>query len=419
MKNAKHRKGTASRKPVSGKKDVLKIVAWVAYGLEAAALIGGIVYIVVALKLLPLKFILAISMAVLGLLFLQAVFMTMKKGKRALRITSLVLSVLMLLVSGVGGYYLETFRAHIGSTFNGDDTVNAPEVHDITNTPFLVYVSGLDQTGAINDSGNPVQPEINGRSDVNILIAVNPNTKKVLMVHIPRDYYVPLMNDPAQMDKLTHAGNKGIEWSMKTVDAVFGLESNYYLKVNFNSVVDVVDVLGGITVNCQIHDFSSSYSLSGQTYYFKHGENQLTGDSALAYARERYRTGGDGQRGKHQQQVISAILDKVMSPAILSNFGGFFASVSKNFRTNMSYDEMASLVRMQLDDMAEWEFDSISVEGQGGYRPCWMLGGANAYVMIPGEQSVADAAYAIKCVMYPEQYTTTTEPTDGTTVATQ
>lgn len=400
MSEARHQKSASQKSKLS-----LTLIARIIFIIEVIVMLAGTVYTTL-LHLVPTKYIFILAALVLVICALHVFLLFYKKKVRLLRILSIVLSVIVLFVVVASTYMLSIMHAGLTSMPETDDSivVDAPKA-DVTKDPFIVYLSGLDTrgNGEIRDKG---------LSDVNMLIAVNPTTKKILMVNIPRDYYVPLYGDTAKMDKLTHAGNYGVDCSMKTLNALFGVECNYYVKVNFKSVVDIVDALGGVTVNSDLY-FSSNHSLSGKTYSFVKGENTLTGDAALAFARERKSvSGGDRQRGIHQQKIISAILDKVMSPAILnpSNFQNVLSSITDNTKTSISYGDISSLVRMQLGDMASWDIDSISVDGTGAYRSSYAAGGQTLYVMIPNEETVAAAKTAIAAVqsMEPTVSTSTT-----------
>ena len=171
----------------------------------------------------------------------------------------------------------------------------------VTNTPFTVYISGIDTYGAISTVA---------RSDVNMIMTVNPNTKKILLSSIPRDYYVPLANMGAS-DKLTHSGIAGPENTVKTIQNYLGVDINYYARVNFTSLTTMVDALGGITV-----DVDRNFSAGGYTYTI--GQQNMNGAQALAYSRERHSfVEGDNMRVKHQQDVLMGMLNKMMSPAII------------------------------------------------------------------------------------------------------
>lgn len=345
---------------------------------------------VTLLDLLPIKYIIAlcgVEALICGLQF----FITsvrLRRRKNVLRVISLMLTIAIFTVSYFGVSYLDAFHSSVDEmTDSEEDFEVAPNAADVTDEPFFIYLSGSDTRQYSNI------PE-KGLSDVNMVIGVDPVNHKILMVNTPRDYFVPLWGDSNKPDKLTHAGNYGIECSMQTLEALYDIRFNYYVKVNFKSVVDIVDALGGITVNSE-KSFSSAYSLSKKRYYFNVGENQLTGDAALAFARERKSFAeGDRQRGKNQQLVIKSIFDKAISPAILkpSNLKNILSSVSSNTKTNISKKEITSLFKMQLDDMASWDFDSMSVDGSGAKRSTYSVS-SYVYVMIP-DQTTVDAAKA-------------------------
>jgi LCP family protein required for cell wall assembly len=138
----------------------------------------------------------------------------------------------------------------------------------------------------IIDTKNATEIKDKDLSDVNIAVVINPEQKRVLLVSTPRDYYVPLEGNSNKMDKLTHAGTYGVECSMKTLEALYDIEFNYYAKVNFKSVYDIVNSLGGVTINSD-YAFTSPHSYTGKTYTFSKGENFVMGDAALAFVRER------------------------------------------------------------------------------------------------------------------------------------
>jgi len=274
---------------------------------------------------------------------------------------------------------------------------------DVTKKPFIVYLSGMDTrgSGSIKDKG---------LSDVNMVIVVNPKTAKILLVSVPRDYYVPLYGDPAKMDKLTHAGNRGIECSMSTLESVFDIKFNYCVKVNFKSVYDIVNALGGVTVVSD-YNFKSRYSYTKKTYTFVKGENHLDGDAALAFARERKSfSGGDRQRGKHQQKIISAIVNKAMSPSILnpSKLQSVLNAVTENTKTNMEYKDISKLVKFQLSKMPKWKVDSISVDGTGASRTTYTTPNQKLSVMIPNQSTVDTAKTTINAVFEGKEIPTET-----------
>lgn len=242
--------------------------------------------------------------------------------------------------------------------------------------PFNVYISGIDVSGPITT---------NSRSDVNIIMTVNPNTKKILLTTTPRDYYVTIPNiSGEQRDKLTHAGIYGVDASMATLEQLYGIDISYYARVNFTSLITIVDALGGVDVN-------SEYAFSAGGYDFVQGTNHLDGKAALAFSRERYSfESGDNQRGKNQEAVLTAILQKAMSPAILTSANQILSEVSDCVETNMIQDEMARFINMQLSDGAGWTIVSTAATGTGDNQACFSSGSQLLYVMWPDEAIVGD-----------------------------
>lgn len=240
--------------------------------------------------------------------------------------------------------------------------------------PFNVYISGIDVDGPITT---------NSRSDVNIIMTVNPNTKKILLTTTPRDYYVQIPDiSGEQRDKLTHAGIYGVDASMRTLEQLYGIDISYYARVNFSSLVKIVDTLGGV-------DVDSDFEFTAGGYQFKKGMNHLDGKQALAFSRERYSfEDGDNQRGKDQEKVLTAILNKAMSPAILSNASALIADVSDSVQTNMTQEEMAKFIKMQLNDGASWTIESQAASGNGDTQACYSSGDQPLYVMWPDEAVV-------------------------------
>lgn len=248
----------------------------------------------------------------------------------------------------------------------------------VTEDPFTVYISGIDAEGSISKTS---------RSDVNIIATINPKTKQILLTSTPRDYYVELPEvSRGQKDKLTHAGIYGVDVSIDTLEAVYGIEIDYYVKVNFTGFVNIVDALGGITVDSD-YTFTSDWGPS-----FQKGENKINGEEALAFSRERHAfSDGDNQRGKNHMKIIMGIIDKATSPAIITNYNSVMGSVAGSFETNMSSGEITSLVKMQMGDMASWNIVSDSVSGANSSGKCYSTGSQSLYVMIPDEISIQAA----------------------------
>lgn len=274
-----------------------------------------------------------------------------------------------------------------------DGTLNVTK-HDNTNvskdlsgnSPFIMYISGIDNWGHISGVG---------RSDVNILAIVNPTTRQILLVSTPRDYYVPLSISNGVKDKLTHAGIYGINVSEDTLEMLYGIDIDYYFKLNFSGFEGLIDVLGGITVESE-YDFTVE-----PIKHYTVGSNKLTGLEALAFARERYSfADGDRQRGRNQMAVITAVVNKMASSALIKNYGQIMEETEGTFATDVPTELLASLVRNQLDTGGAWNVVSTSVDGTGEMNTTYSLGSSTrSYVMVPDEESVNRAKQLIKDVL--------------------
>lgn len=258
------------------------------------------------------------------------------------------------------------------------------EVQKRNDRVFTMYISGIDNRGGLIAKS---------RSDVNILATVNVDTRQVLLISTPRDFYVPLPISNGQPDKLTHAGIYGVDVSIGTLEMLYGVDIDYYFRVNFAGFEKIIDSMGGVTVN-------SDYAFTtGGGYSFQKGENHLNGAQALAFSRERKSfSEGDRQRGKNQMAVIKAVINKAMSPAILSSYADIMESVSGSFETSMPYDVIAELVRDMLDKGGSWNIVTYSVNGSGDTRKPYSMS-TNAYVMIPNQETVDTAIEKINQVM--------------------
>jgi len=260
------------------------------------------------------------------------------------------------------------------------EKIVAPPKTDIS--VFTVYISGIDCSGSITRRS---------RSDVNIIATVNTKTGQVLLVSTPRDFYVPLSISNGIPDKLTHAGIYGIEVSRDTLAQLYNTDIDYYFRVNFDGFKEIVDSLGGITVD-------STYDFSAGGYAFRSGSNNVDGEKALAFARERYHLpGGDRQRGKNQMAVVKGCIAKAASPALLKNYTKVLKSIEGSFETNVPYKVIANLVQQQLDDMTKWNVVSYSVDGTGASKKTYSMS-SNAYVMVPNQGTVKKAKRLIKQV---------------------
>ena len=276
--------------------------------------------------------------------------------------------------------------------YKGDNTER--EIIKTSITPFVVYISGRDTYGDISEFSH---------SDVNLIVCVNPVTKQVLMVSTPRDSYLPIpgvTDGSGYYDKLTHAAlyGKNCSASIATLEHCYGVDVDYYVKVNFSSLEDIVDALGGVSVY-SAYDFDSMNILG---YHFNKGFNDVDGERALVFCRERYAfPDGDYQRGRDHLEMIKAILRKAMSPAILTSYSEILDQVSGNVETNIAMEEITELVKMQLNDSAEWNFVSYSAKpaNNGEMRYTYSAPSQTLYVGILDPDSIQEASDLMEKVL--------------------
>lgn len=283
-------------------------------------------------------------------------------------------------VEGYDTYLSQLRQLHLlyVETADEQDAISLPEASQDDWTgddTFTMYISGIDCYGSISSRS---------RSDVNILATVNVKTGQVLLVSTPRDYYVPLSISNGVPDKLTHAGIYGIQVSKDTLGMLYGIDIDYYFRVNFDGFTDIIDALGGITVD-------SEYAFSNAGYTFQQGENNLDAEAALVFARTRYAfASGDRQRGKNQMAVIKGVIQKMVSPALLKNYKAILDGMTGSFETNMPYETIAQLVQNQLTTGTSWNVVTYSVDGTGDSQIPYSMS-AYAYVMIPDQTTVDHA----------------------------
>lgn len=281
------------------------------------------------------------------------------------------------------------------------EKVETVKPKSITEDPFVIYISGSDtRTSKISATGN---------SDTNIIIVVNPKIKQLLMINIPRDYYIQLNGTTGVKDKLTHAGIYGIEKSMSTIGDLLNINVSYYFKFNFNSVVKIVDAFGGIDVYSE-KTFRSCPTVETEFYpcdnnLFYKGYNHLNGRQALEFARARkVFNDGDRMRGKNQQAVIEALLRKAMSPSIITKYNSLLNSISGAFITNFADDEITKLIKMQINDMAKWTITTTQLDGSAGSNYTYTYPNlGKLWVMIPNETTIQNTKTLITKVMNGEK----------------
>ena len=265
-------------------------------------------------------------------------------------------------------------------------TVAAPKV--ATNKTFNVYISGIDTYGPISSVS---------RSDVNIIMTVNQDTKKILLTTTPRDAYVPIADGGNnQKDKLTHAGIYGVDASIHTLENLYDIELNYYARLNFTSFLKLIDLLGGVDVyNDQ--EFTSRHG----NYHFPVGNVHLDSEQALGFVRERYSLAdGDGDRGRNHQKVIAAIIQKLTSAEALKNYDAIIQGLQSSVQTNMPPETMVGLVNSQLANGGKYTVTSQDLKGTGRMDlPSYAMPDSALYMLEVDQNSLEASKTAIKDIM--------------------
>lgn len=267
---------------------------------------------------------------------------------------------------------------------------------DIVRKPFVVYLSGSDTR----------KKELSvGRSDVNILMVVDPVGKQVLLVNTPRDFYVGNPAAHGRMDKLTHCASYGLDNTIKTLSNLYDVDIDYYAQINFTGFEKLIDAMGGITVESDVSFDSDELTVKG--YHFKKGKNKLDGKGALSFARDRHnQLDGDYARGRHQMAVIEAIIAKATSKkTILMNYSDIMDSLQGMFITDLSSKDIRALIKMQLNDMSEWNVHSCPVLGTDSMAVTYSMPGSQLWVSIPIKSSVQRAKDLIEKVQNGEEVT--------------
>lgn len=248
---------------------------------------------------------------------------------------------------------------------------NSLAVSDITSKPFTILITGNDSFGTLDEVS---------RSDVNMIVTINPLTSTILMTSIPRDAFVTEVCDDYACnygveDKLTHTGIYGADTTKDTLENLLDIDINYIFRVNFSSMIDIVDALGGIDIDVAegmaVSRFYSDSTLEG----VHEGQNHLNGKRALAYSRERKAyLDGDVQRARNQQQVLQAMFKKASSPEVITKYSNILKAVGKAFDTNMTTKEITSFIKYQLQANPSWEFEQYVLKGENTLKVSPELG---------------------------------------------
>jgi LCP family protein required for cell wall assembly len=289
------------------------------------------------------------------------------------------------------------------------DNLSDP-VNDISKDAFTVLVSGNDSYGTLQDS--------NTRSDANLLLTVNPKTGTILMTSIPRDYYVELVcpDDETEStcpvgsyDKLTHSGLMGVKSTEKTIEKALGIKINYNVRINFSSVVNLVDALDGIDLDIKKGEEVDIFYVNSQPG-LSVGKHHVDGETALAFARERHAyADGDNQRVRNQQKVFKAIFKRIVSPKMITNYGKFMDALAVAFDTNLSGDEISKFVKYELNNMPDWKIESYAIVAEPDYQFCYQ---SQSYASVVQQNDIMNevARKKIKAVLNGKSSTKVEDP---------
>lgn len=273
---------------------------------------------------------------------------------------------------------------------------------NVKRDPFIIYVSGIS-----SDDGEDTKLASKALSDVNILAVINPETKQVLLVTTPRDSYIKISNssDVTGYDKLAHAGSYGVDKSIEALENLYGINTDYYVKINFAGSQAVINALGGITIESEI-EFTNGWEAAPVSYHFVQGDNECDGEKAIAFARERKAfAAGDFQRGRNQTAVIKGIIQKATSPAILTRYSAVMDTVSDMFLTNIPSSAISDLVKLQLSNSTPWNIQTYSISGKTDeYRHLEVSNVYGASIVLPYEEDISTATKLMNKVIAGETF---------------
>ncbi|HFI0563763.1 TPA: LCP family protein [Streptococcus suis] len=263
--------------------------------------------------------------------------------------------------------------------------VSSP-AEQISGDSFNVYISGIDTYGPISSVS---------RSDVNIIMTVNRKTNKILLTTTPRDSYVAIADGGQnQYDKLTHAGIYGVDASVHTLENLYGIDISNYIRLNFTSFLQLIDLVGGVDVE-NTQDFTAG------GHHFPLGTVHLNAEQALVFVRERYSLAdGDNDRGKNQEKVIAALIKKLSSPENLTNYQAILKGLEGSIQTDLSLETIMELVNTQLAGGNQFTVESQALTGTGQMGlPSYAMPGSQLYMMEINPDSLAQVKAAMQTVL--------------------
>lgn len=271
----------------------------------------------------------------------------------------ILLVVLILLLAFGGGYIYYLFHSGKKAAENAyvENSRTKSELRDESVQPLTDNISIM--IVGIDDSEKRSQGEGNSRSDALLVATLNNKDKSIKLVSIPRDSYVYIPT-VGYKDKITHAhAYGGIDATRETVEGLLNVPIDYYFRVNFDAFIEIVDALGGVTVDVP-YEINELDENDKRTVHLMPGTQEVNGREALALARTRHQD-SDVERGKRQQMILEAIASKATSVTSFTKYDKVLAAVGNNMQTDMTFDEMKSLFAYLQNGMPD--IDSLSLKG--------------------------------------------------------
>ncbi len=321
---------------------------------------------------------------------------TNKKHKRK-RVFETILSVIILLAifSGVWtGYYGSKITSFLDGIHADPSEIESPETLEMTRKiedlePFSALILGVD----VADEGA-------SRTDTIIAMTVNPEEESVKMVSIPRDTLVTLPN--GQMEKINAAYATGVPNTphsnalnaMEAVGDFLNIPIQFYATMDFDGLVELVDAVGGITVNADFAFSETDYVNSGEKVYIEEGIQTLDGAEALGYARMRKRDPrGDFGRQERQREVIVEVLNELVSFNTVTNLTSILNAIQPHLKTNVTSNQMLAIASNYSGALKDIE--QLEILGYDGseYFPHY---GHNVYVWEPYDESLKEVQYELR-----------------------
>lgn len=357
---------------------ITKLFAFI-YLIALALFAGNIT----TLDVLPVKHLSAVIGCVTAISILVIVELCRSNVRTWIRVFLSLLCIALTAVYCLGSFYIIRTNDFLDITTEESEK----KVESLAYEPFNIMITGIDVSGTIDEKG---------RSDVNMLVTVNPNTAQILMTSIPRDYMIYMPDKDYEMDKLTHTGFYGVDTTIQAEEDLLRTDINYYIKVNFTTVEKFIDAIGGIDVYSE-YTFSARYT----PWTFYEGMNHMNGEQALAFARERKSfESGDNQRIRNQQAVVEAVIKKATSStAMLLKYNDIVSSLKDYFKMSISAAEIKSLIKMQIADNPDWKIYKYSLSGVGDMLKTYSAPSEELYVMTRDQKSVSKARDLISGVI--------------------